>query len=46
MQVHSKNWRTYASKLLNKERLGSWRVELQDESGNILAVKKFTVVQS
>lgn len=46
MQVHSKNWRTYASKLLNKERLGSWRVELQDESGNILAVKKFTVLQS
>jgi len=46
MQVQHENWRTHASKLLNQKRLGPWRVELTDESGNTLAVKNFTVVQS
>lgn len=46
MQVHHQSWRTHASKLLNQKRLGFWRAELTDESGNTLAVKNFTVVQS
>lgn len=46
LQVHSNNWRTYASKYMNQRRLGAWHVELMDDSGNILAVKNFTVLQS
>ena len=46
MQIHSKNWRTYASKYMNQRRLGAWRVELMDDSGNTLTVKNFTVLQS
>lgn len=43
--VHSNNWRTYASKQLNFQRIGAWRVELFDESGNLLARRNFTVTQ-
>ncbi|GKS69230.1 protein of unknown function [Nitrosomonas sp. PY1] len=46
MQIHSKNWRTYASKHMNQRRLGAWRVELMDDSGSTLTVKNFTVLQS
>ena len=45
LQVHNNNWRTHASKQLDHRRLGSWRVELIDESGNLLAARSFTVSQ-
>jgi hypothetical protein len=45
LQVHNNNWRTHASKQLDQRRLGEWRVELADESGNLLASRSFTVTQ-
>lgn len=45
LQVHNNNWRTHASKQLDHRRLGPWRVELVDESGNLLAARSFTVTQ-
>ncbi|SDW28195.1 DUF2914 domain-containing protein [Nitrosomonas oligotropha] len=45
LQVHNNNWRTHASKQLDQRRLGEWRVELIDESGNQLASRKFTVTE-
>lgn len=45
LQVHNNNWRTHASKQLDQRRLGEWRVELIDESGNQLASRHFTVTQ-
>lgn len=46
LQVHNNNWRTHASKQLDYRRLGPWRVELIDESGNLLATRNFTVTQN
>ena len=45
LQVHNNNWRTHASKQLDHRRLGPWRVELIDESGNLLAMRNFIVTQ-
>lgn len=45
LRVHNNNWRTHASKQLDQRRLGAWRVELIDESGNRLATRDFTVTQ-
>lgn len=45
LRVHNNNWRTHASKQLDQRRLGAWRVELVDESGNRLATRNFTVTQ-
>jgi len=46
LQVHNSNWRTHASKQLDHQRIGSWRVELIDESGNQLAIRNFTVTEN
>ncbi len=43
LQIGGKNWRTYASKILNKKRPGAWQVVLTDQSGNQLATRDFTV---
>lgn len=43
LQIHNNNWRTYASKQLDHRRLGAWRVELMDKSGNRMAMRHFTV---
>ncbi len=45
LRVHNNNWRTHASKQLDQRRLGAWRVELVDETGNRLAIRNFTVTQ-
>ena len=45
LRVHNNNWRTHASKQLDQRRLGAWRVELVDETGNRLAARNFTVTQ-
>lgn len=43
LMIGSQNWRTYASKLLNKTRLGAWHVTLHDQSGKLLSQRSFTV---
>lgn len=45
LHIHNNNWRTNASKQLDHQRLGTWRVELVDESGNLLVTRHFTVTQ-
>ncbi len=45
LKIHADNWRTNASKQLDHERLGAWRVEVVDNSGKILATRRFTVTQ-
>ncbi len=43
LQIGGENWRTYASKIINKNQLGSWRAVLTDLSGNKMAERHFTV---
>lgn len=43
LSIGSQNWRTYSSKLLNKKKLGAWRVTLHDQSGKLLSKRNFTV---
>lgn len=43
LTIGSRNWRTYASKLLNKTGLGAWQVTLHDQSGKLLSQRSFTV---
>ncbi len=45
LQIHNNNWRTNASKQLDHQRLGAWRVELLSESGILLATRNFTVTE-
>mgnify|MGYP003675289861 CR=1 FL=1 len=43
LRIGNQNWRTNASKILSKARLGAWRVAIHDQSGNQLAQRHFTV---
>ena len=43
LMIGSQDWRTYASKLLNKTGLGAWQVTLHDQSGKLLSRRNFTV---
>lgn len=43
LMIGSQNWRTYASKILNKTGLGAWQVTLHDQSGKLLSRRSFTV---
>lgn len=45
LEIRNNNWRTNASKHLDHQRLGAWRVELVDEAGNLLAKRSFTVTK-
>ena len=45
LRIRANNWRTHASKQLDHERLGAWRVEVVDHSGNLLAARHFDVTQ-
>ena len=38
-------WATYSSIELNKTDIGPWRVEITDESGNVLEVLRFSVTE-
>ena len=38
-------WSTYSSIELNKSDIGPWRVEITDESGNVLEVLRFSVTE-
>ncbi|MDV6343288.1 DUF2914 domain-containing protein [Nitrosomonas sp. Is37] len=41
--IEDDNWRTHSNKMLNKTQMGQWRVEVQDQSGKLLAERAFTV---
>ena len=45
LPVNSRSWRTYSSKILQAHEIGPWRVEVLDESGNLLDTVDFEVVQ-
>ena len=38
-------WSTYSSIELNKTDIGPWRVEITDETGNVLKVLRFSVTE-
>lgn len=44
LNVGSNQWRTWASKRVDASMKGSARVEVQDDKGNVLASKDFTIV--
>ncbi|MBI2923099.1 MAG: DUF2914 domain-containing protein [Planctomycetes bacterium] len=43
LNVGSNQWRTWASKRIDASMKGSARVEVQDDKGNVLASKEFTI---
>lgn len=44
LAIGSENWRTFSSKKLTLGMLGVWRVDIVDESDNVLSSNKITVV--
>ncbi len=45
LPVGNNDWRTYSSKILNQNRLGSWHVMVKNQSGKPLAQFKFSVTR-
>ena len=45
LPIGNHDWRTYSSKVLNRNRLGPWRVTASDQTGNLLAEFKFRVTR-
>lgn len=45
LPVGNNDWRTYSSKVLNRNRLGPWHVTASDQAGNLLAEFKFRVTR-
>ena len=45
LNVNPPAWRTYSSKNIQTHEIGSWRVEIQDQSGNVLETVRFEVTQ-
>lgn len=45
LPVGNNDWRTYSSKVLNKNRLGAWRVTATNSTGKLLAEAGFTAVR-
>ncbi len=45
LEIGADDWRTYASKVLEKNKLGTWRVTASDQSGNLIAEFKFRVTR-
>lgn len=41
--IKNDDWHAHSNKMLNKAQLGQWRVEVQDQSGNLIAERAFTV---
>ena len=44
MFVKSKSWRTWSSKKIVSPWVGSWRVDIIDEDGEVIASKKFEII--
>ncbi len=45
LNVNPPAWRTYSSKIIQAHDIGAWRVEILDQSGNILETVRFEVTQ-
>jgi hypothetical protein len=45
LNVNPPAWRTYSSKNIQNHEIGSWRVEILDQSGNLLDTVRFDVTQ-
>ena len=45
LNVNPPAWRTYSSKIIQAHEIGSWRVEILDQSGNLLETVRFQVTQ-
>ena len=45
LAVKARTWRTYSSKAIQSHEIGSWRVDVQDTSGNLLETINFEITQ-
>ena len=45
LNVNPPAWRTYSSKNIQPHEIGSWRVEILDQSGNLLETVRFEVTR-
>ena len=45
LSVNGSNWRTYSSKVIQANEIGSWRVEVLDADGNSLETVQFDVTE-
>jgi hypothetical protein len=45
LNVNPPAWRTYSSKNIQNHEIGSWRVEILDQTGNLLETVRFEVIQ-
>jgi hypothetical protein len=45
LNVNPPAWRTYSSKIIQAHEIGAWRVEILDQSGNLLETVRFEVTQ-
>ena len=45
LNVSPPAWRTYSSKVIQAHEIGVWRVEILDQSGNLLDTVRFQVTQ-
>ncbi|SDY20807.1 DUF2914 domain-containing protein [Nitrosomonas halophila] len=45
LDTGASDWRTYSSKILDKSRIGAWRVVAFDQSGKLLAERGFKVTR-
>lgn len=42
--VKSSNWRTYSSKIILPQEIGTWKVDIIDAEGNLLQVIDFDII--
>ena len=45
LDVNSDNWRTWSSKIIQANEIGSWRVDILDEAGTVLKELQFEITQ-
>ena len=43
LNVNPPAWRTYSSKIIQPHEIGTWRVEIQDDSGSVLQTVNFEI---
>ena len=45
LDVNSDNWRTWSSKIIQANEIGSWRVDVLNEAGTVLKELQFEITQ-
>ncbi|MCG6981615.1 MAG: DUF2914 domain-containing protein, partial [Deltaproteobacteria bacterium] len=45
LDINSDNWRTWSSKIIQANEIGSWRVDILDEAGTVLKELQFEITQ-